>query len=337
MFLYLNTGKESVTINQRVAAGRELFRDLVRQADILIEDLPVKRARQLGVTYRALKMVNRQLVMVSVTGFGRTGPRAWYKATDLVSVAAGGLALTMPNADPETGHGAPLRGGARFGHASAALNAAFLAVAALMRRSLTGKGTYIDISEQETVLHNVARHLTQYTVDGQLPLWAMSQSYGGSSSMVRCKDGYIHLFLTDEEVWQALLDVMGRPAWGGDERFRERQGRGANWNEIEPRLEAWCMERTSVEVFYACQARGIPCAPVNTPDRLIADPHVQARGALVQVDGLTMPGAPVRLTATPHAIRHPAPGLGQHTEAVLSGWLGYGHSKIENLRRDHAI
>lgn len=337
IFAYLNTGKESVVINQRTAEGRDIVRGLASRADALIEDVPAQRARRLGLSYRAIKRTNPALVFVSITGFGMSGPRARYKATDLVSVAAGGLALTMPNTDETTGQIVPLRPGGYFSHFTAAVNAGILALAALMRRGFTDKGAYIDVSEQETILHNIARHVTQYTVDGGLPYWALAKSYGGGGSVLRCKDGYVHFHFGEEHMWQAMLDVMGRPAWAEEERFRRRDQRFAHWNEIEPRLEAWCMERTGMEIFHACQAKAIPCAPVNTPDRLIADPHVQARGALLQVAGLTMPGAPVRLWETPHAVRHPAPKLGQHTDDVLAEWLGYSRPQIEELRQHYVI
>ncbi|MDO8532751.1 MAG: CoA transferase [Dehalococcoidia bacterium] len=337
LFAYLNTGKDSVTVNQASTAGRRVFRDMVRRADVLVEDLSPGQSQRLGVSYRSMCRVNRALVMVSITGFGRSGPRAGYRSTDLVNVAAGGLALTMPNADEKTGVAVPLRPGGTFSHFAAGLNAAITTLAALMRRNATGSGAYIDMSEQEAVLHNIARHVTQYTVEGKLPVWALSKSYGGGGGIMKCKDGYIMFHVAEEHFWQALLDVMGRPAWSRDERFRRRDVRFANWDKLQPHLDEWCGARSAWEIFHACQARGIPCAPVSTPDRLVSDPHIIARKALIQVDGLTMPGAPVRLAVTPHAVRHPAPALGQHTEDVLGEWLGYTPAKIAALRKSHAV
>ena len=337
LFAYLNTGKDSVSINQASAAGRKVFRDMVRRADVLVEDLSPRQSKRLGVSYRSLGRVNRALVMVSVTGFGRSGPRAGYRSTDLVNVAAGGLALTMPNADEKTGLAVPLRPGGAFSHFAAGLSAALATLAALMRRNATGWGTYIDMSEQEVVLHNIARHVTQYTVDGKLPLWALARNYGGGGGIMKCRDGYVMVHAAEEYTWQALLDVMGRPAWSRDERFRRRDVRFANWDKLQPHLDEWFGPRTMQEIFHTCQAKDIPCAPVTTPDRLVGDPHIIARKAIIRVGGLAMPGAPVRLAGTPHAVHHAAPASGQHTEDVLSGWLGYTPARIAALRKSHAI
>ncbi|MEK7873122.1 MAG: CoA transferase, partial [Chloroflexota bacterium] len=209
LFAYLNTGKDSVIVNQASTAGRRVFRDMVRRADVLVEDLSPGQSQRLGVSYRSMCRVNRALVMVSITGFGRSGPRAGYRSTALVNVAAGGLALTMPNADEKTGVAVPLRPGGTFSHFAAGLNAAITTLAALMRRNATGSGAYIDMSEQEAVLHNIARHVTQYTVEGKLPVWALSKSYGGGGGIMKCKDGYIMFHVAEEHFWQALLDVMG--------------------------------------------------------------------------------------------------------------------------------
>lgn len=337
LFAYLNTGKDSVIVNQTSAAGRRVFRDMVRRADVLVEDLSPRQSRRLGVSYRSMARLNRALVMVSISGFGRSGPRAGYKSTDLVNVAAGGLALTMPNADEKTGLAVPLRPGGTFSHFATGLNAAITALAALMRRNSTGRGACIDMSEQEAVLHNISRHVTQYTVDGKLPLWALARNYGGGGGIMKCKDGYVMVHAAEEYTWQALLDVMGRPAWSKDKRFRRRDVRFANWDKLQPYLDEWFGPRTMQEIFHMCQAKDIPCAPVTTPDKLVSDPHIIARKAIMQVDGLAMPGAPVRLADTPHAVRHAAPAPGQHTEDVLSGWLGYTSSRIAALRKSHAI
>lgn len=336
LFLHLNAGKESVALDIATPGGRSVLRKMIRQTDVLFESLPVDHAREVGVTYPGLRHLNPKLVMASITGFGKAGPRAWYKATDLTGVASGGLALTMPTADIEGEQGLPMRPAGQFAHVTAAIDAASWTIAALIGRNFSGKGAYIDVSEQEAVAHKMARHTSQTSVDNQLPYWAMTRTYGGSSRFYPCKGGHVHFFSNRDAFRRNMQSVMGF-AEPDATSSSDSQDEMASWDSFEQTVRTWLLERTGNEIVALCQAKGIPSAPVNRPEQIMADPHIQARGSLHEVDGVLLPGSPVRLSALQQANTGPAPRLGEHTDAVLEDWLGYTARTIRSVRSKGGI
>ncbi len=320
LFLYLNANKRGVVLDLRQARDREAFDRLVAGADLLVHDVhPTEMAAE-GLEWDRLRTLNPRLVMTSISPFGLTGPRAHWRATDLVSWCAGGVATL--NGDPAHPELPPLRAFGQQASFQAALNAAMASLAALLARATTGTGEHIDVSVQESVAA-----ILELTFEFW-PYCGLVASRLGAKPLqplcfMECRDGWIFVCCVEEHQWRQFVEIMGSPEWAEMELFENRLARGANFDALQALLSEWCREQSVQELYEAAQRRRVPFAPVSTMGDLLDSPHLRARGFFVTVDHphagtVTVPGAPYGFSATPWTLRRPAPCLGQHTAEVLA-------------------
>ena len=328
LFLYLNTNKRGVTLDPGSAEGRRLFLRLAEWCDVLVESPPGARLRDLGLGYETLAPRHPGLVMVSITPFGDTGPCRRYTASELVTFHVSGLGYVTPRGatDPTQ---PPLKAGGRLAQFFAGLNGAVAALGALLARNRTGRGQHVDVSAQECLLPMLRRDVAAFLSGGEVASRLMRSWKIAPNDIVPCKDGHVFIAAVEEAQWQRLVDLMGRPPWSADPRFRDRLGRAEHWDRLRPLVEAWTRERSKADICQAAQASRIPISPVSTAADLLASPHLAARGFFVDVDhpeagSRPYPGAPYRFAATPWRIRRPAPRLGEHDREVYDEWLGRG-------------
>jgi crotonobetainyl-CoA:carnitine CoA-transferase CaiB-like acyl-CoA transferase len=320
-FLYLNANKRGVTLDIGADPGRRLLGDLLGRSDILITDLSPPRLDSLGLDYASLRDRYPRLIATAISPFGQSGPYRNYKGGDLIAWHMGGTGYGTPfNAvtDPETQP--PLRGGGYQAEYLAGWTAATATMVALFQRERTGAGQLVDIAAMEAVANMVRAGFSLYSYDrAALPA---SRLKSASPWIFPCKDGYISTSTLRDHWWEALKDLMGRPAWADGPGFADPLSRRQNADALDALLGEWFGGYTRAELYRMLVERGIPCFPLNTVADLVRSPHYQAREFFVVqqhpiAGDVTQPGPAVRYSATPWQLRRPAPLLGQHNDEVF--------------------
>lgn len=320
LFLYLNTNKRSITLNLDTPTGRDLLRELVATADVLVDSFCVGVMEQMGFDFATLETIRPGIVLTSITPFGQTGPWREYQATDLIVQATSGLsAVNRIRGEPplrEPGYQSDYQGGA----------CAFLGtMSAICYRDRQGVGQHVDIALQEAAATMIAPEITRVAYAGRSP--------GMRLGFLPCKDGYVTLNVRNDHTWRELWEFLGTPEDAHDPRFQtiaDRRTRQAEMEEyLRPHLERFTME----ELFHGLQPKRILVGMALDVPRLVSDPHLQARHFFVEAEHavagkLVYAGAPFKMSQTPWSLRATAPLLGQHNEEIYLGLLGHGRQEL---------
>ncbi|MCG6533384.1 MAG: CoA transferase [Syntrophales bacterium LBB04] len=341
LFLYLNTNKLGITLDPGSATGSRIFKQLVRDADILIENNPPSAMKTLGLEYESLSQINPRLVMTSISPFGQSGPYRNYRANNLVSMQMSGIAYYTPGAVDNPEMEPPLKGGGHQADFVAGIMAALLGLAGVATRSLTGTGQHIDLSEHEAVAFNLLRDISGFSYDGIVPSRLKSQNRG-FGNFVPCRDGYVQLYTVDDRQWKGFVEAMGDPVWAKDERYGNAFSRIANWESLEKNVVEWTRRHRKEDIYHALQSRHASCGPVNTMEEVLGSKQLESRGFFIEIDHpdagrFTYPGAPCRLSETPFTVLSPAPRLGEHNEEIMVKRLGYSRQDLVKMRASGAI
>ncbi|MDO8674160.1 MAG: CoA transferase, partial [Dehalococcoidia bacterium] len=329
LFLYLNANKLGVTLNLNIPTGRKIFRELVRDADILVENHPPSFFSDLGLDYESLRELDPRLIVASITPFGCSGPYRDYRAYDLNTYHIGGFGY--PGGSPEPGT-TPLKAGGRQADFVAAANGAVGAMIALYGQRATGRGQHLDVSTMECIASMQETWVEKFTYLGLENLRLGRRSIG-PGDIFPCKDGFIQYFAIEEAQWIRFVEVMGNPDWAHSELFKDRDSRTQYWDALKPLITEWTMERTKEEIVQSCQANRVPFAPVNNMADLANSQHLTARQFFVEIDHpeagrIRYPSSPCKLEKTPWQVIRPAPLLGQHNEEIYCHRLGYGREDL---------
>jgi len=335
-FAYLNAGKRSITLDITRENGRKLLLELVRRCDFLLETFEPGFLAANHLDYGALVEQNPQLILISLTGFGQSGPYAHFQAPDLVTTAMGGLLYI--SGDPTL---APCNPPETQGYYYGSLFAAYGAVLALWQRQTRGIGAHIDASVQASLaLHE---HVAfNYSAEGRVMKRAGSQhQHNAPANLFKCKNGYIALFVTQNH-WPILLKVWeDHPKELDDPKWINSNLRRQHADYINAQVTAYTSQFLKEDLAELMQKHGIPGLPVNSPTDFMRDPHIQARGFFGSVTHPVLgtfkqPGNPFMVDGK-RAAASPAPVLGQHNEAVYCGELGLGASDLTVLAADGVI
>jgi crotonobetainyl-CoA:carnitine CoA-transferase CaiB-like acyl-CoA transferase len=337
-YLSVNRNKQSITLDLKTEAGREVLLDLVQRADVLIENFKVGTMNGLGMGYEALRALNPGLIYCAITGYGQTGPYRNRPGYDTVIQAQGGLMSVTGPADGE-----PFKVGVAIVDIMAGMYAVTSILAALHHRTRTGKGQFIDIALFDAQLGWLANVASAYLVSGKPPA-----RYGNAHSTIvpyqtfPTEDGWLMLAVGNDGQFAALCGVLGRPEFVMDERFATNPARVVNRAELVPQLEAVFRTRRTHAWIEALLDVNVPCGPVNDIPTALADPQAQARGMVQAVEAedgevVRLVGPVPKLSGTPATIATAPPGLGEHTETVLREVLGYDKKRITELRAAGAI
>lgn len=341
LFLYLNTSKRSVTLDLETATGRDIFLELCRHADVLIENKDAAELRRLGLEYETLREVNPRLVVTSVTVFGRTGPYKDYKGHAINAAALSGIAYRV--GDPER---APLATPLSRSDYWGALNAASASMTALFARRKTGRGQHVDISSAEcmSALINSLNVIDFVDVGFYPTRGGRRLGYIGYPWVVLpCKDGFFCLITVQDRHWQRWVELMGSPEWAKDPRYQDRDTMGKVYpQEVDELILPFLRDKTKAELWQMCREQQIPFQAVQNMEDLANCPQLEARGYWTEIDHpeagrLRYPGAPYKLSETPWHVQRPAPKLGQHNAEVLCGQLGFSTLDLSDLRRTGII
>ncbi|MFH1625236.1 MAG: CoA transferase [Pseudomonadota bacterium] len=334
LYLYLNINKLGITLDLEKEKGREIFLELVKRADILIEDVPVKLKEKMRITYEILEEINPRLIVTSIAPFGQTGPYRDYKAYYLNSYHAGHLGYLTPPESPNLDR-EPIKAGGFFGEYCCGLSGAVATLAALHGRSHTKKGQHVDVSKQEALI-DLDRYLAAfYPNEGQNPSRLPRQS--GMGSIFRCKDGYVMVNFIEGYQWQGLMELMGRPDWAEGDRFRETAYRTEHFGEIEQRVGEWMESQPKEKVYHEGQKYGCVTAAVLSTQEICCSEQAKSRGLFATIDHpvvgrLLYPTVPYRFSRTPSSVVRHAPLLGEHNEEIYCDILGYTGKQVDSLK-----
>jgi crotonobetainyl-CoA:carnitine CoA-transferase CaiB-like acyl-CoA transferase len=335
-FASVNRNKRGVVLNLHTERGPDVLRDLARECDVLVENFRPGVMERLGLGYESLATDNPRLIYGAVRGFGdpRTGasPYAERPAYDVVAQAMGGLMAITGEPD-----GPPTKVGPGVGDILPASLTAVGILAALRRAEATGAGEFVDVAMYDAVLALCERIVYQHSYLGVIPgREGTGHPLLCPFGLYRAADGWIAIAAPGERHWQLLCHAIDRSDLVDDPRLADNPGRVAHRELVRAGIEGWTVPRTMTEIEKVL-ADTVPMAPVNTVDRIFADPHVRAREMLVELEqpGMAEPlavtGRPIKFASGPGLAMRRAPLLGEHTEAVL-GELGYSSDRISALR-----
>ena len=333
LFLYLNTNKLGITLDIEKATGRAIFKKLVKDADILIEDTKPGRLDALELGHNALKAINPSLVMTSVTSFGQAGPYKDYKGSDLLGWHMGGPGYTTPR-HTTSAEQEPLRV-TRMSSFITGISAAVATMCALHVQRQEDTGQQVDVSQLEaTILAHGLYALYwpyEHRSDSRLTRFAVAPI-----GFFKCKDGWIFLNSIEPHHWQRLVEVMGNPEWAEEELFKDAFSRAEHWDSLEPLMSDWANKQTKAEIFQAASEKKIPMTPVHSIADIMGNKHLKERSFFMDIEHpetgkLTCTGAPYRFSETPWTIRKPAPLLGQHNEEIYCHRLGYTRTEMVKM------
>ncbi len=334
-FLALNRNKKGITLDLRKPAGAELLRKLVQRADVVVENFAAGTMDNWGLGYTALAAINPRLIYAALSGFGQSGPYAGRTSYDIIAQAMGGLMAMTGFAD-----GPPLRGGGALGDFIGGTFLALGVLCALHHRDRTGKGQMVDVSNMDAIFSMLDNWPTLHGVTGKLPPRTGNRHpFTVPYDCFRAKDGWVVVGVGNSQLFRALMAAMGMPELGRDPRFKSPAARLERHDEVNQLVADWVKDRSVDEVIQAFGPEGanVPCAPVMTMDRLLADPHLRARGMVVELEHaklgrIPMSGVPFKLSESPGAIDHLGPELGQHNDEVYRGMLGLSDEDISQLQ-----
>ena len=342
-FLLLNSNKRSTVINLRTEEGKEIARRLIKNADIVAENLGPGAMERLGLGYEAVKTLNPRVIYASVKGFGSYGPYSEFKCFEPVAQATSGAMSVTGEAG-----GPPLVSGANIGDSGTGMHLTIAILAALVQRGQTGRGQLVEVAMQEAVLNLTRVKYTGTLATGKpLERTGNRSPTGGWSDLVHCAgngaDDYVYITIPPDnpEMYEAMTEVMERPDLRTDERFATPPARAKNGTALTAEIERWTGTREKREVMKAFAARGIVCGAVLNTAEVLADPHLRERGTIFDLEHPTrgrfsVIGCPVRLSDSPIAPRR-APLKGEHTEDVLRNIAGYTQDDIRQLREKQVI
>ena len=336
-FVSINRGKKSLTLNLKAEAGRRLFLELTRQADILVENYRPGVMQRLGLDHETLRAVQPRLVYAACSGFGQTGPYAHRGAYDMIAQGMGGI-MSITG---EPG-GTPVRVGTSIGDIAAALFTTIGILSALNHARATGQGQLVDVGMldcQVAILENaIVRHLATGEIPG--PLGSRHPSIAPFEAFPAA-DGHVILAVGTKQ-WERFCHAIGRPDLVAHPHFATNALRAEHVDELKEILAPITRRRSVAAWVSDMEAIGVPCGPVNTVDRVVQDPQVKAREMLVEVQDaeagpIPVAGLPIKLSVTPGKVAARAPRLGEHTDAVLGEWLNLTPDAIARLQADGII
>ncbi len=338
LFLYLNTNKKGVTLNVKSATGKKILLDLLRDADIFIENNPPKVMEELGLTYDVIKEVNPRLIMTSITYFGQYGPYRDYKGTDLIALSMGGVAYGTPITveDPETMR--PLRGGGHQAEFTTGAGAATSTMMAVFHRMLTGEGQHIDISAMDVIAALLRPTTAGYFYGRPVGDRTPGSRQGLGTSIYETTDGYASFGASNDGHWQNLVKAMGTPEWADNPLFNTREGRNEFGDALKGMIADWAAQYPKKELYTHLQSHHVPSFPVNKINEVVASEHLEDRGFFVEVDHpktgkVKYPGYSARYSEPIWGIKSPAPLLGQHNEEVYTQRLRFTKEELVQMRQ----
>lgn len=339
-YLGTNRNKRSLTLDFTKPEGQEILLRLIADADVFVENFKVGDLARHGLGYDRLHDRFPRLIYASVTGFGQTGPYAPRPGYDLLAQAMGGIMSVT--GDPS---GPPTKVGVAIADMMTGMHTSVAILAALRHRDATGQGQHIDAALLDTQVSWLMNQAMNYLVSGEIPVRRGNEHPNVAPYEVfATADGHVILGCGSEKQFRAFLAIVDREELADDPRFSSNAARIANLPALRSILADILITRTTDEWVAALEAATVPCGPVNTVDRVFADPQIQARGLARSIpghayapDGVPTLAYPIKLSETPASYRRAPPILGQHTESILTEELGLSPERVAELKESGVV
>ena len=336
-FLAQNCNKKSITLNTKSPEGKALFLQLVKDADVLVENFRPGVMDRLGIGYKTLAELNPRLIYCAISGFGQTGPDALKPAYDqIIQGLSGEMAL---NGDEQL---SPLRTGFPVCDTVGGLNAAFAVMAALFHRERTGQGQSIDVALLDSIMPLMGWVAANLLIGGEQPVLMGNDNFTAApSGTFRTQDGHINIAANKQEQWEAVCDVLDVPELKTDPRFQERDTRKKHRKSLTPLLEARLAQKSTDFWVRELNAKDVPSGEILSLEAALRQPQIQHRKVLrkvnvedvgeVEVFGLT-----ALFEKTPGSVDSGPPTLGQHNAGVYAA-IGLGEADLQALKAKGVI
>ena len=337
MFMQLARNKRGLTLNPMKPAGREIVKKLVATADVVVANLPPDTLKAMGLDYESLSAIKPDIILTMISAFGRGGPYSNRVGFDGLGQAMSGNMYM--SGTPEQ----PVKAYAPFIDFGTASLSAFGTMAALFERQKTGKGQIVEGALFNTTLTMMnATAIEQNAIQVNRVATLNRSQTSAPADTFKTRDGWVLVQSVGGPLFKRWADLMGEDHWLEDPRFKDDISRGDHGEIISERLAKWCAVRSSEEVLAAMEEARLPAGPIMSPQEVLEDPHIEAKGLFQAIDypGLDKPApimqTPVELSETPGEIRHRAPTLGEHTDCIMRE-LGYQQAEIDELRAQRII
>jgi len=337
MFMQLARNKRGLTLNPMKPAGREIVKKLVATADVVVANLPPDTLKAMGLDYESLSAFKPDIILTMISAFGRGGPYSNRVGFDGLGQAMSGNMYM--SGTPEQ----PVKAYAPFIDFGTASLSAFGTMAALFERQKTGKGQIVEGALFNTALTMMnATAIEQNAIQVNRVATLNRSQTSAPADTFKTRDGWVLVQSVGGPLFKRWADLMGEDHWLEDPRFKDDISRGDHGEIISERLAKWCAIRSSEEVLAAMEEARLPAGPIMSPQEVLEDPHIEAKGLFQAIDypGLDKPApimqTPVELSETPGEIRHRAPTLGEHTDSIMRE-LGYQQAEIDELRAQRII
>ena len=337
-YLCINRNKQSLTLDLKSQRAVELLRQLVKAADVILENFRPGTMERLGLGEKELREINPRLIYASLTGFGADGPMSDWPGYDLIVQAWGGLMSITGTPDGE-----PVKVGVAIIDLVAGLMLGKAITAALFAREKIGVGQRIDTSLLEAEVASLINVGSNYLVGGKVPSrWGNAHPNIVPYQNFQTADGYLVIGVASEVIWQRFCEAIGQTDLIEDSRFADNSKRVENRSELIALLSQIFLQRRNDAWFKLLTDAEVPCSPVQTVDQVFQAPQVLQRDMLIEVDHPTagkvrMTGIPVKFSVTPATVRLPPPLLGEHNETILKSWLGLSADSIGELKKEKVI
>ncbi len=337
-FMSVNRGKRSITLDLKTDRGKDIFKQLVKQSDILVENFRPGTMKKLGLDYETLAAEHPALIYAACSGFGQTGPFAEKGAYDMIIQGMGGIISITGEPD-----GPPVRVGTSISDITAALFTTIGILSALHNRNSTGKGQLVDVAMLDSLVAVLESAIVRYFATDEIP-----QPLGSRHPAItpfeafKSADGHIIIAIGNDTLWAKFCEHVDQKNLISDPRFSTNVERTANHSELFPILSEIMRQRTTDEWIDALENIGVPCGPINTIDKVVNHPQVQARDMITQVihqmtGAVEVPGLPIKLSDTPGDVDIPAPNLGEHTVEILTDVLKMSTDEVKQLKQERII
>lgn len=340
-YVMLGSNKRAISINLKTPRGHRLFMDLVRQADLVVENFANGTMERLGLSYHELSEENPRIILASGRGYDTRGPLRDYPAMDLtVQAMTAVMAVTGYPDNP------PVKAGVAISDLMGGATLALGAIAALYQREISGKGQHVEVAMQDAVLPTLTSNIAGYYESGGTLPERVGNRHGGLGvgpyNTYKCRDGWIAILCSGDRQWASLTRIIGDPCLRDDRNYGTPSERAAVIDEIDRIVENWTATQLRDEAVARLVEANIPCAPVRSLDEVLSDDFLEETGMLPSIVHPTLGrvrvfGNPVRLSDADERPISPAPSLGQDTDEILGHRLGLDKQTLDALRDEEII